>query len=356
VRAVIPLFTALVLLAGCASGQEREWQVAADADASADDIIQAGHAADVAVGDRRMLVTWEVEPEDDEGPYQGAWRLYDRKGVVADGTFGIVRESSAALEVIAVQDGFLLTDYVEHQLHIVDVEGRLVPIRPDEGELGTSLAGGVLLPDRTTGEAWQVFLPSSLQLVQLTELPDGDVQGIELTSDGTVWVLLPWTDGGPFRIAHAKDGKPPWTIETLPLPRGSVTSGDGMSSAGIRVFVAAGHARGDRTTIDAILMREVGEARWERVSAEGISDRLTGLPDIDLLRKGRLLATVPGEGAWVQKDDGSGFAQARLPRAQRAAMPTLWGEGRWLWSSARRGGNTLYYSDNHGDSWRAFRR
>ena len=62
-------------------------------------------------------------------------------------------------------------------------------------------------------------------LVRLGDLPTTQPQAVELTSDGTVWVLLPWTERGPFRIAHAKNGKAPWTTETIPLPRGSTTDG-----------------------------------------------------------------------------------------------------------------------------------
>lgn len=350
------LLAAGLLVSGCTSESEREWQVAANPQATADEIIDAGHAAGIATGEDQMVVTWEVEPEDDEGPYQGAWRLYDRdKGQVADGTFGTVREASARIDVAAVGDRFLLTDYRKHERYILDDEGRLGPARFESAKVGPSLADGVLVSDGEDG-GWNVVLPSTQRIVALTDLPTKDVQAIELTSDGTVWVLLPWTDNGPFKIAFAKDGKPPWTIETLPLPRGSITYGEGISAQDDRLFVVACREQGDRmaVAVDAILERTAGEKGWTTVDASGIADNLTGPPRVAVLPKGRLVAMASGEGAWIQKPDDSGFTTLHPPRAHRHASPTVQKEGRWLWSSEENVGNSLRYSYDYGTTWREF--
>jgi len=354
--AVCALLVAAPLVSGAASEGDEEWRVAANPRATVDQIIDAGHAADVATSKNHMVVTWEVEPEDDEGPYQGAWRLYDREGRVADGTFGTVREASARIDAVAFGDGFLLTDYRKHERHLLDNDGKLTPARFEASEVGPSLAGGALVSDESSDVTWNVLLPSPQRIVPLTDLPTKDVQGIELTSDGTVWVLLPWTDKGPAKVAHAKDGKPPWTTETVPLPEGS-TYGAGISAQDRRLFVVASHERGHMTPVDAVLVRKAGEKGWKTVDASGIADYLTVAPRVAVLPKGqdRLVATASGEGAWIQKADGSGFTALRPPRTDKRSTPSVQKEGRWLWSSEELGGNSLHYSYD-GKTWHEFLR
>ncbi len=332
--------------------------MAADPDASVDEIIDAGHATDVAVSEDQMVVTWEVEPEDDEGPCKGAWRLYDRdKGEVADGTFGTVREADARIEAITVRDGFVLTDYVKHRRHLLTTSGRVAPARLAEAKLGTALAGGELVDGRATGSdeaGWSVLLPNQRAVVRLTDLPTTDVQALELTSDGTVWVLLPWTADGTFRVAHAKNGIEPWTTETLPIPKDMETSGSGVSASGATVFVAAGRGSADRTPTDVLLSRTADpKGTWQRINTAGIDDDLTTYPRITALPKGRLLALADGEGAWIQKVTGPGFTELRGPGRND---PQLWTSGRWLWSSERGADNDLHYSHNFGSAWRKFDR
>lgn len=352
--AVGALLFAGPLVSGVASDGEREWQVAADPRATVDEIIDAGHAVDIATNKHQMVVTWEVQPEDDEGPYQGAWRLYDRdKGKVADGTFGTVREASARIDVVALDDEFLLTDYRKRGNYVLDAEGNLTPARFGTSKVGPSLADGVLLPDESDG-AWKVLLPSTQRLVELTGLPTQDVQSIELTSDGTVWVLLPWGSNGPWRLAHAKDGKPPWTTETIPLPKGSSTYGEGISVQGDRLFVVASHERGDRMPVDTILTRKAGETGWKTIDASGIADNLTGTPRIAVLPKGRLVAMAGGEGAWIQNVSGSGFTALHPPRSNKLTIASVQKDGPWLWSSEELFGNSLRYSYDYGQTWREF--
>ncbi len=351
------LLVASPLVSGYSSASQQEWQVAANPRATADEIIDAGHAADIATNKDQMIVTWEVQPEDDEGPYQGAWRLYDRdKGKVADGTFGMVREASARIDVVAAGDGFLLTDYRKQAHYSLDAKGRLVPARFERSKVGPSLADGVLVPDASSDGEWNVLLPSTQRIVALTDLPTKNVQGIELTSDGTVWVLLPWTNNGPFKVAYAKDGKPPWTTETIPLPKGSSTGGESISAQGNRLFVVASHEEGDRmaVAVDAILSRKAGEKGWKTIDASGIADNLTGAPRIAVLRKGRLVAMANGEGAWIQNANGSGFTTLHPPRTHRHASPSVQKDGLWLWSSEQNVGNSLRYSYDYGQTWREF--
>lgn len=347
----------LILSAG-AGGPELEWNVAADPDASADEIIDAGHAVGIATSPRQMVVTWEVRPEDDEGPYQGAWRLYDRdKGEIADGTFGTVREASGRIEVMAVRDGFLLTDYKKHALHFLSPNGKLSPAHLPEAKRGTPLAGGALMQGESPGpRTWQVVLPDKRQVVPLTNLPTRNVQGIELTSDGTVWVLLPWKEDGPFRIAYAKNGAGPWTTETIPLPKGTGTSGQGISAVKDRLFVVGTRAKGDRMPVDVILAREAGDDDWDEIDAAGIADDLTAEPRIVVLHTGRLAALADGEGAWIERAEGDGWRPVDLPDVGKQSQTDVSFEGLWLWASEERAGNSLHYSLDGGNTWREFER
>lgn len=356
--AVGALLVAGLLVSGCASDSEQEWRVAADPQATADEIIDAGHAVGIATNGDQMVVTWEVEPEDDEGPYQGAWRLYDREPLqIAEGTFGTVREASARIDVTAVRGGFLLTDYAKHRLRFLDQKGELTPAALNTAKPGSSLAGGVLRESRPSDEeGWEVVLPGKRQIVRLTALPTEDVQGVAVTGDGTVWVLLPWKDDGPFRVAYAKNGRAPWTTEVIPLPKGAATDGDGFSASGGRLFVVGSHSKGDKTAVDAILSRSAEDAKWTTIDAAGIADNLTSTPQVTALRKGRLLASSSGEGSWVRAPNDTRFHALHPPRTAQYSRPTVSSEGPWLWSSEETFGRQLYYSYDFGSTWRKFYR
>jgi hypothetical protein len=352
------LLVAGLLVSGCASDSEREWQVAANPRATAAEIIDAGHAVGIATNGDQMVVTWEVEPEDDEGPYQGAWRLYDREPLqIAEGTFGAVREASARIDVTAARGGFLLTDYAKHRLRFLNRKGELTPAALDTAKPGSSLAGGVVRRGGPSDEeGWEVVLPGKRQFVRLTDLPTEDVQGVALTEDGTVWVLLPWKDDGPFRLAHAKDGRAPWTTEVIPLPQGSATGGDGFTASGGRLFVVGSHSKGKKTAVDVILSRSQDDAKWTTIDAAGIADNLTSTPKVTALRKGRLLASSDGEGSWVRAPADTRFHALRPPRTAQYSRPTVSSAGPWLWSAEQTFGKQLYYSYDFGTTWRKFYR
>jgi len=355
---VSALLLAGPMLSGCADDSERQWQVAANPRATAEEIIEAGHAADIATNGDQMVVTWEVEPEDDEGPYQGAWRLYDREPLqVAEGKFGTVREASARIEVTAVRGGFLLTDYANGRRHFLDRKGKLTPAVLRTAKPGSALAGGVLFEghDESGAPTWQVLLPRNRQVVPLASLPTEDVQAVALTEDGTVWVLLPWQGDGPFRVAYAKDGKAPWTTEIIPLPKGSSADRDGFSASRGQLFVVGSHSRGELTTVDVILSRTADD-RWTTIDAAGIPDKLTSTPQVTLLRRGRLLASTGGGGDWIRESADSHFRALRPPRAEGYARPAISSEGPWLWSTEQTLGTSLHYSYDFGRTWREFNR
>jgi hypothetical protein len=355
--AVGALLVAVPLLSGCANDGERQWQIAADPRATADEIIDAGHAADIATNGDHMVVTWEVEPEDDEGPYQGAWRLYGREPLqIAEGKFGTVREASARIDVTAVRGGFLLTDYAKRRQHFLDLRGRLTPAALSTAKPGSSLVGGALLESDASGEpTWQVLLPGKRQVVPLVSLPTKDVQAVALTEDGTVWVLLPWKDDGPFRVAYAKDGKAPWTTEVIPLPKGSAAGGDGFSASGEQIFVVGSHSKGEHTAVDVILSRTADDD-WTTIDAAGIPENLTSTPQVTLLRRGRLLASTGGGGDWIRDSKDARFRPLRPPPAEGYARPAISSEGPWLWSAQQTLGTSLHYSYDFGRTWREFNR
>ena len=84
--------TISLLLAGCGGngddgGQEagdvldrsRMAAVAADEDASAADVVEAGRAVDAASSGDAVLVTYTVHQGTSEGRSAAAWRLYDAR-------------------------------------------------------------------------------------------------------------------------------------------------------------------------------------------------------------------------------------------------------------------------------------
>lgn len=125
---------ALLVLAGCgdvrsapsptaAPDTRRENEVAGDTSATADEIIEAGGPVRVAASENRTLVAWRAQFEDDEGPQQAAWRLYDGDGNrIADGKLGQVVEAGAIPELTRVPDGFLLENYTGYVLRHIDLD------------------------------------------------------------------------------------------------------------------------------------------------------------------------------------------------------------------------------------------
>lgn len=350
---VIGVALAGALVAGCGAGgaggstlgdERREWRVAEDPDATTAEIIDAGGPSDVAVaadGERRV-VTWRVEPEDDEGSSWGAWRLYDADGdAVADGHFAQVQEQGASIQVTAVPDGFVLADYAVTRgpgrlLHLDD-DGRPTPVTAGRGR--EPVGPGDVLVDSDDTFGARAYHPDERAAYRVPALPTRNPQAVALDAQGVLHVLLPWRGEGRAVVASSVGGDGPWRRTTLPITRGAYP--------GLELVA----------TQDALLLptmlpnQDFGqvEAVWRRPA--GVSGQWTSTPveqDLDvgearpLLLDDTLLLT--GESTWVSGPDG--FEQVELPDEDASVEV----EGGRLWALGRRS-NDLWVSDDLGASW-----
>jgi len=362
-RGAVLLITALWLTAlapGCARTHEdraqREWRVAGDANASATEIIDAGGPVDVARNAGLTVVTWEVQPEDDEGPYQGAWRLYGSDGeAVADGRFKQVFEASGRIEVRPSGTGFVLVSYVRKQPYLLDRKGQVH--RPRKGvNLATVLGEQRATETYADLSQWRLQLPGQKRLVRWRDLPTDEPQTM-VVAGGELWVLMPRTqDYETGRIAHSPNGRKPWTIEAMPNPPGTAIDAETVGASGGSLFAAAVKfgtgSNGDRVDAASILRRPLtAKGAWQSIAATGI-DRgsMTIGPRITQLPHGRLLAS--GEGAWLSRP-GGGWDPVRLPAPDQRSAPAISATGSRLWSL---GPWELHFSDDLGRTWRRFER
>lgn len=361
---MVVLAASVLLLAGC-DADKREWRVAGDAKASADEIIDAGGPVGVASSGGQTVVAWEVEPEDDEGPYQGAWRLYDKDGdAIADGRFKQVHEQSAVIGVNPLDDGFLIGDYATHTAYRLDRAGTLHRIPK-----GTNMATlvGDYVEHEFDGEStdWTLQLPNTKRLVRWTELPTDQPQGM-IFAGGELWVGLPRTrDYEPGKIAHSATGRAPWTVETIPNPDGTAVDVESLTTSGNHLYAVAVRwgvgENGDRTDVVTILRRSLTpKGRWERIDGMGIDDgkeggsaaTLTVGPRVTELPDGRLFATASGEGAWLQQRDGT-WSEIHPPKTHTFLPASVEAHGSRLWSF---GAHDLHHSDDGGRTWEEFDR
>lgn len=324
--------------------------------ATAGQIVGIGSPADVAVSGDETLVTWQVEPDDDEGPYQGAWRLYGKKGDhVADGKFGIVHEASGRIEAWAIDGGFVMLDYRTHRLWRLDRRGELTVMKPSRLP-AASLAGGQLIQADWTFPSRTYVLFRDGRLTELPDVPGNEAQDLLLDQKGELWALQEWQDKGPIRLAHAANGRPPWTTETVPVPAGSSVQSYSMSAADGRIFLPTTHQTGDRQPVDDLMVRPAGPTGdWSRIDTAGISDRLTVPPRIQAWQ-GHLLATAAGEGQWMLAPSARRWKPIKGVATATYSTPYVFVEGGRLWSAEGPFGNTLNYSTDAGATWHEFDR
>jgi hypothetical protein len=325
--------------------QTREWRVAADPHASAAEIIETGRPVEVAAGHDRTLVTFRVGSDDDEGPQQGAWRLYDgHDDPLADGRLGQVREQEAVAAVDAVADGFLLRGYTTPQLQHVTLNGRISAV-PMPGTVSRAEAGDVLV-DQGEDRGWRVYRPADHTAYRLPRLPFGDVQRVALDQTGELWVLRSWTRT-TIRLAHAR-GAGPWQRTDVPTTRpGSYPVGLTAENGVVVVRVAHGPDELPELSALEVLDPRAGST-WHAVSPRGITLGQTLEPELRVLTDGRLLVVGQGEGAWLQRADG-GFAAVDLPDDE--ASVDIEGQ-RWFTTYPR--GRRLWVSTDEGASWTDF--
>ncbi len=352
---VVASAVCMLLLGGCsdASGRnawkydpEREQRVAADRDAAADQIIEAGGPVHVATSDDRTLVAWQVTSDDDEGPQQAAWRLYGEDGErLADGTLGQVSEQGAVPELTEVPDGFLLENYTGRRLRHIDPAGTVTDVSISR-ERVPARPGDVLLEslERTGSD---IYRPTEHQGYRLPRLPFGRPQGVALDQRGTLWVLLSWNER-TAPVASSPGGAGPWQRTAIELGRG-IGYPQGLSLAGTRVVVPTvrGNLKAVLTGVWTHSTDGDPASPWARLPAEGVDLGDMIFPEVYALPSGRLLIPNAHDELFAQDADLS-WSRLRLPKDAKYARPAVTGDALFLVSGQN---HQLYRSDDDGTTW-----
>lgn len=356
---VLVLSTLLLVACGSEDGdpggtsgydQKREWRVAGDAKATADEIIDAGGAVDVARSGEQTLITYRVESDDDEGPQQGAWRLYDTDGKrVADGTLGQVFEAGAVAEVRAAGDRFLLEGYAEPKLISVATDGSTEKITT-VSKPRPAKAGDLLLEDGEDA-GWYAYRPADHTAYRLPKLPTDQPQGVALDDKGVVWVMLPW-DKRTATVASSAGGEKPWRRHRIPLAKGGYPVAQLAASAG-KVYFATGAGSDMSPQLDKLWVHPAGsDGKWQEIEPAGIKFKKTTDPQLDVLPDGRLLVYGDLEGPWVQQTSGT-FEKIKLPKQAPETSVELAGDRLYTTHNAE---HVLLMSDDLGQTWTEVKR
>jgi hypothetical protein len=185
-------------------------------------IIEGGYAAAVEVlGSGQVLVAYVQPPEDDEGTYLSAWRLYDESGErIADGPGSRVEGGSARPTLWSLPDGFLIRRPGSTGLERIDPDGEVSPVRSVARARPTT-TGDVLVAKGT------FYRPADGSTYRMPELQRG-IDSLAIDRAGGVWVVV-----GGGETAYSPDGRAPWRRLAYDLPPGSgpgqlQPSGDAM--------------------------------------------------------------------------------------------------------------------------------
>lgn len=285
--------------------EQHEAEVAADADATAAEIIEAGRPQGVAAAGDVTMVVYGVSPEDDEGAPQSAWRLYDaRHDPLADGSLG---RQDGATRIVGVGDGFLLIDELGPGRTFVDTAGRARPVQAVDRVRATR-RGDVAL---WALEGQQVFYrPADHATYRLRPLP-AQTQTVVIDGEGRLWAMVPAEEFGPGHgravVLSATAGTGPLRREVVRLDAGSAASFDLVAGADRVVFSTfTGNAANPRP--HALLSRGLAPAdRWtptpvRDVPAEHGSAALQLTGDDRVLLSGRRHRLQQADGSWQVLD------------------------------------------------------
>jgi hypothetical protein len=324
---------------------KREMAVAADKDATAKQIIDAGGPVRVAVSGDQRLVAWTAESDDDEGPQQAAWRLYDEHGGrIADGRLGQVSEASAIPTLTAVPDGFLLANYTGHVLRHIAVDGAITDV-PSSRERPPTQAGDVLQESLETAGS-MFYRPGDHTAYRLPKLPFRNPQGVGLDARGRVWVLVDWSRTAAD-VASSAGGSGPWQHTTVALPRGGAPAGLTVAAGQVLVPTVTGDI--EHPKLAGLWRHQVAGdpgAAWSPVPTTGVTFKETLQPLVDALPDGRVVLTGDSGEVWVQDGDGS-FVRSPHPSGTSGLVQVA---GSHLFLSFTRD-HQLYASDD-GRSWK----
>lgn len=331
--------------------QERQWRVAGDPDATADEIIDAGSAGGVATSAEQTLVSYRVESDDDEGPQQGAWRLYDDQGKpVADDRLGQVFEQGAVARVFATEDGFLLENYTEPSLVHIAPDGATQRVEVVKKPRPVQ-AGDLLV--RVSDETDAVYRPSDHTAYLLPKLPTDQPQRIAIDDEGVVWVVVDWNNDH-VKLAFSPGGTGPWTRDRIPAGKGGYPVSEILTGSG-QLTLLTGHGEGEYPVLDSIWTRPAGPGKvaWQSTPLTGV-DGLKGLMvNLEALSDGRMLLEGDTDGAWIQQASGD-FTKVRVPDTL-GFFHSVTAAGDRLYTTGTQSGAFLV-SDDFGQTWDEFER
>jgi hypothetical protein len=280
--------------------------VACDDDTSAapesaeSQIIERGYAAQVEVsGAGQVLVSFEQPPEDDEGTYLSAWRLYDESDQpVADGRGAAVEAGSAQPRLWSLPEGFLMrrADHPK-ELERIDPDGVVSPVRSVDRVIATR-PGDVLVTETGQVNA-RFYRPSDDRVYRLPELPGG-LDSIAIDRTGGVWLVLAGD------TVYSPDGRPPWRPLAYDLPPGSAPGQ--LTASGEAMLLPLLDAESSTSGATALLTQDIGSpGRWHRVELTGVDSRQWIEPEVAVVAPGRLLLGewgprwyLGGRGAWTR--------------------------------------------------------
>ena len=347
------------LLGGCGTAVEpvpgdevdhrRMQSVAEDESATAQQIVEAGSAVDAAGSGRTTLVAYSVHPGTSEGRSAAAWRLYTPDGdTIASERAGVTHEGAAAPDVVALPDGYLVSD-AEGPIWHVALDGTREKATRAEGPL-VAQAGDVPLHDGTT----RLYRPLTGTLFSAAPKAPGNRQGWTVTDAGSVWVQRLGRSGRiPF---HRSTVAGTWEPAATYHPgRGRSVSGLALTAVGRHVVVPLVAEGRDlaKATLVGLLVRPSdapADRPWRLRRAPDVAG--TGWWDV---RAMAVDATTVAVGSWGSAPYlvdvvGGGW--------KRMAAPT----GEHGWSYEVEDGRVYathsdhadgWYSDDRGESWHA---
>ncbi len=255
---------------------ERMGDVARDASADADEIVDAGRAVDAAAFGDAVLVTYTVDQGTSEGWSAGAWRLYDADGdAIATERADVTEEGAATPDVTAVTDGYLLREVPGGALWHVGPDGAREKVARHAGPRRTR-PGDVPLDDDTA----RLYRPAERTVIVAAPVAARNRQGWTVTDDGVVWQQRLGRGSRVVLERSTPDGEwePAATYRSRP---DRIVSGLALTAIGDRIVVPITAEGADPTaaSLAGVLVRDADappSRPWQVIAA----------PD------------VPGEGWW----------------------------------------------------------
>ncbi len=307
-------------------------------------IIEGGYAASCEIsGAGEVLVAYVDPPEDDEGTYLSAWRLYDASGDwVADGEGSRVEGGSATPELWPLPEGFLIKrPAYSKDLERIDPSGLVSPVE-FVARARPTRAGDMLVSEPWRSRA-RFYRPSDGTSYRLPELPR-DVSSTLIDRAGGVWVV----HGDAGETAYSPDGRPPWRSLDHDLPAGS-TPGH-LQASGDAMLLPLLDDESSTSGITGLLTQPIGSpGTWHRVEVDGVDSRRWTEPEVAVVAPGRLLLGDWGP-RWYLGAGGT-WTRMELPNAERGEDFFLEHKGGRIFATSTQGGGVLEWSDDLGRTW-----